>query len=149
MIGRGAPYRLRRGLGQGDTPYVTSEIIDPSDPRYIDVFPQVEAGGGITYPGASSPTGPAGSSGGGQAGGSQAGGAAGSDGGTGTGPTTGSGPFAAGGGGSGWGPGPGIKCADIFGNSLAAQAVCGTLSNLVWWVLGGVAVFLLLEDRKR
>jgi hypothetical protein len=142
MIGRGAQYRLLKGLGQSDTPYVTSEIILPGDPRYIDMYTDAAVGGGISYPDATSGTnGAAGSSSGSQAQGSQAGGPGGNNSGTGTGPATGSGPFAGGGGGSGWGPGPGIKCTDVLGNSLPAQAVCGTLSNLVWWVLGGVVDF--------
>jgi hypothetical protein len=138
---------IRRGSGLGQQAVVTSEIISPDDPRYIDVFPGIEPGGGISYPGTAAATGATGGPGGSPTG-IQAGGSAGGTDGTGT-TTTGSGPFGGGGGGSGWGLGPGIKCTDILGNSLAAQAVCGTLSNLVWWVLAGAVVFVLLEGRKR
>jgi hypothetical protein len=145
-------WPIGRGSGLGQQAVVTSEIISPGDPRYIDIYPQVEAGGGISYPGSqTATTGAAGSAAGSPFGTPQAGAMNGSTSGTGAGSTTGIGPFAGGGGGSGFGPGAGLNlpnlCSNLFGTGALGQALCG---NGLWLILGGLAILLLFSrDRGR
>jgi len=161
MTGRGG-YQRYRGIGQ--TPSVTSEIISPEDPRYVDIYPNVP-GGGIVYPGTTpyyleAPGGPGGSPTGTVAGAATTMGAGQSvTGTTSTGIFGMFGPFT---GGSGQGTGFGIQnsplfpnlnlnvpnwCAQILGTSTLGQQVCG--GNLIYWLLGGVAVILLLSSGGR
>lgn len=149
-----------RGLGQTES--VSSEIIWPGDPRYIDLYPNIVAGGGITYTTTGTPTDSAGGSAGSPSGTSplltQTGtgtGAGGAGGGTSSQPSTGSGPFVGSGGGSGYGPGfglnlPGLNlnlCPKVFGTGQLGQFIC---ANGIWLLVGGaVLVFLLAVQGRR